>query len=696
MPNLLIEVGTEELPASYIGPAVEGLCNSLRELCEEMGLGKVEVAPAGTPRRLCAFVRGLAGRQADAETEITGPPKHVAYAEDGSPTQAALGFAKSLGMDLADVYLKETPRGQYCAVRKSIGGRPAADIVADRLPAIIAGLPFPKSMRWGPDGIRFARPIRRVVALLDDAVVAVEVAGVRAGRTTQGHRFLHPEPLDLADADFDAYVAQLRDRKVIVIEDERRQMLRDALDAKLAPYGTEVQDETLLEEVANMVEYPTVLEGQFAERYLQLPTEVVVEAMREHQKYFSVYDGDGALQNRFLAAVDRDEAHHDSIRQGNERVLEARLADAEFFWHEDTQTSLDSKVGRLRDVLFQERLGSYFARTDRLMGLVTHIATSLDLPRETIDEATRAARLAKADLVTHMVGEFPRLQGTMGKLYALHDGEPAGVAQAIAEHYLPRHGEDELPDTIQGTLVSLADRFDAIVGLFSVGLIPTGSQDPYALRRHAQGIVRMVRSKALSLSLVETAAAVQSQMPTSHGFKKEHVDSVFTFLRDRICQTALDEGYRYDIVNAVLASGYDNINDTFARLDALTSLSEMDQWPSLVTVAERTYNLGRNCPEGLEVNPSLLAEDAERELWRVYDAHRQIILGRIDAKDYTGAALTYCKAFAEPVHVFFDQVFVNVDDTTLRDNRLAMLRDIHGLVGDRIAHLAQIVEADDR
>ena len=693
MPNLLLEVGTEELPSSYIVPALNHLCTALRDLLSESGLGAVDVASAATPRRLAAFARGMSERQDDVETEVLGPPKHIAFTEDGTPTKQGIGFAKSQGVDVAHVYFKDTPKGAYCAAKKSIEGRPAAEILAESLPDIISNLPFPKSMRWRPDAVRFARPIRHLVALLDTDVIPFELAGVQTGRTTFGHPFLCPGGIELACADFDAYVQVLREHNVIVQIDERKRLIRQGLEARLAAHGSALKDDALLEDVTHLVEYPAVLEGSFDERYLRIPAEVVVEAMREHQKYFAVYDNSGALQNKFLAVVNRGDTHLDAIRPGNERVLDARLADAEFFWKEDTRTPLEAKVDRLRDVLFEDRLGSYFARAERLEALVQRIGRALDVQPRDVQMARRAARLAKADLVSLMVGEFPKLQGVMGKLYALHDKEPPEVAEAIAEHYLPRHAGDQLPHTVAGMLVSLADRFDALVGLFSIGLAPTGSQDPYALRRQAQGMVRILRTRGLSLSLADVVSAAQSQMPTTPESVQMSAEPLFQFLRDRLYQMALDHGMRYDVVNAVLASGFDDVSDVFKRLEAVAALSKMAQWPALVTVVERTFNIGKNCSTGASPDPTLFEEDEERKLWDIFERHRQPIAHLIESSEYQAAALAYHDAFAQPVHEFFDRVFVNVDNDALRNNRLAMLRDINALFSDSIADLSQIAEA---
>lgn len=691
MPNLLLEIGAEELPASYIEPALDALCEAIRALASESSLGDVQMQSAATPRRLAVFAQGLVERQEDVETEVTGPPRRIAFGEDGEPTKAGAGFAKSQGVDLADVYFKDTPKGEYCAVRKRIEGKPAADILAEALPDIITGLPFPKSMRWHADAVRFARPIRTLIALLDSDVIDFELAGVKAGRATYGHPFLCPGSVELAAADFDAYVDLLRERKVIALIDERKSMTRELLQAKLDAYGSQLDDDELLEDVTNLVEYPAVLEGRFAEKYLQIPAEVVVEAMREHQKYFAVYGREGALQNRFLAVINRDDAHLDSIREGNERVLAARLADAEFFWREDVATRLEDKVERLQGVLFHDRLGNYYTRAERVATLAQQLGRDMGLSEETIGMAARTAVLCKADLVTLMVGEFPKLQGTMGKLYALHDGETAEVAEAIAEHYLPRYANDKLPQTETGALVSVAEKLDAIVGLFSIGLVPTGSQDPYALRRQAQGVIRIVRDRGLSLSLSNAVVGAQAQMPTSRESKREWVEAIFTFFRDRLNQMVLDEGRRYDIVNAVLATGVDNINNAFERLDAVTELSQTEQWPGLVEVVERTFNISKKCPADVKVDPALFEGDEEKQLWAVLDEHRERITALIDSKDYQAAAVAYHEAFAKPVHEFFDKVFVNVDDAAVKKNRLLLMKRINELYTTNIADLSKVV-----
>lgn len=689
--DFLLEIGVEELPASYIAPALSQLEAGFRKRIDQARLGVEATVTGGTPRRLTLGAGGIPERQEDVAEEVTGPPANVAFDEDGQPTRAAIGFAKGQGVDVADLRIKETPKGGYCVAEKHVEGRPAAELLGEILPELIRGIRFPKSMRWEPSGLTFARPIRWIVALCSESVVPFELAGVSSGRTTRGHAFMAPEPFDIPSASFEGYAAALRERSVLVDRTERREELRKRVDAVMARHGSRCADEELLEEVNEMAEYPGAVEGAFNADYLSVPAEVIVEAMKEHQKYFPIYDPQGALLPQFVAATNRSDEHSAEARVGNERVLEARLADAKFFWDTDRKTTLESKRPGLGDVAFQERLGSYIARTERMARLAEAVARDLGLTGEQAAMARRAAHLCKVDLVTLMVGEFPKLQGIMGREYARVDGEPEPVATAIAEHYMPRYADDALPQGEVAIALSLADRLDAIAGCFAVGLIPTGSQDPYALRRLALGVIRIAREHQLTFSLGETARQAIEGLPADVKAGDDVSSQVLSFFRDRLYQTCTDEGFRYDIVNAVLAAGYDDVCDVLERLRVLTELSTTPQWAALVTVVERTFNIGKKVEVEGPTDPALLEDAEERRLWEELQANQTEIRTLIDLRQYRDASLRYHDVFAEPVHAFFDQVFVNVDDERVRDNRLRLLKEANVLYSERVADLALIV-----
>jgi len=695
MPDLLVEIGCEELPAGYIEPALKHWAKLVGDMLDDSRLGYRDIRTAGTPRRLAVFVTGLRDKQDDISTEVSGPPAKIAFDADGKPTGAAIGFAKKQGIDPADLKIQKTDKGDYCVGRKEVKGRPAKDVLAEQLPETIAAIRFPKSMRWVTGGgMTFARPIRMILALLDADVVEFEINGVRSGRTTAGHPFLSPEAITLDRADFDAWLAALRERHVVADIPERREIISGKINDCLARHGSALKDEELLDEVTNLVEFPNIVEGSFEEKYLALPEAVLEESMKSHQRYFPVRDAAGKLLPRFITVINRDDRYAQSIGQGNERVLRARLADAEFFLHEDTRKPLADRLELLKGVTFQKQLGSYYERVQRLRGLAEALAGHAGLSDEQVALCTRAADLCKNDLVTSMVGEFPKLQGVVGREYALRDGEPQEVAEAIAEHYAPRGADDALPETTTGCILSIAEKFDAMLGCFSVGLAPTGSQDPYALRRAAQGILRILMEREINVSLsaaASEAARLQPQgLPEAEGAE----DRVLAFLRDRLYHYFTDKDYRYDQVNAVLATGFDDVRDTRSRLDAVAALSEEPGWEELVTVVQRTRNILKNVEVDGDVDEKLLQEPEEKKLWAILLEHEAEVQDLIAKREYLQASELFAKAFVHSVHEFFDKVFVNVEDQSLRRNRLALMKRINALYTERVADLSEIVVAE--
>ena len=683
------------MPAGYIEPALKHWAKLVGDMLDDSRLGYRDIRTAGTPRRLAVFVTGLRDKQDDISTEVSGPPAKIAFDADGKPTGAAIGFAKKQGIDPADLKIQKTDKGDYCVGRKEVKGRPAKDVLAEQLPETIAAIRFPKSMRWVTGGgMTFARPIRMILALLDADVVEFEINGVRSGRTTAGHPFLSPEAITLDRADFDAWLAALRERHVVADIPERREIISGKINDCLARHGSALKDEELLDEVTNLVEFPNIVEGSFEEKYLALPEAVLEESMKSHQRYFPVRDAAGKLLPRFITVINRDDRYAQSIGQGNERVLRARLADAEFFLHEDTRKPLADRLELLKGVTFQKQLGSYYERVQRLRGLAEALAGHAGLSDEQVALCTRAADLCKNDLVTSMVGEFPKLQGVVGREYALRDGEPQEVAEAIAEHYAPRGADDALPETTTGCILSIAETFDAMLGCFSVGLAPTGSQDPYALRRAAQGILRILMEREINVSLsaaASEAARLQPQgLPEAEGAE----DRVLAFLRDRLYHYFTDKDYRYDQVNAVLATGFDDVRDTRSRLDAVAALSEEPGWEELVTVVQRTRNILKNVEVDGDVDEKLLQEPEEKKLWAILLEHEAEVQDLIAKREYLQASELFAKAFVHSVHEFFDKVFVNVEDQSLRRNRLALMKRINALYTERVADLSEIVVAE--
>ena len=653
-----------------------------------------------TPRRLAAIVESLSDKQEELERVVVGPPAKIAFGEDGSPTKAALGFARSQSVDVSDLKVV----GDYVQVEVLDRGMPAADVVPGCLSAALGALYFPKTMRWGVDA-RFARPVRWLVAMLGPDVLDMEYAGVRAGRETQGLRFWSPGPHALGGAS--DYEKTLTENLVIPAHRLRRGTIDDETHrvARTECGGRLVEDEGLLDEVTFLVECPTVFAGRFDEGFLELPRDVIVAAMKGHQRYFAVESGDESAGERPLlpfflcianapgdradGVVNAPHDHIDLIRGGNERVLESRLDDAAFYWTEDTRTPLASKVESLGDVVWLEGLGSLLDKTVRIEKLSARIAAWLRSGEG--DAAARAARLSKADLVTEMVRdgkEFTELQGTMGRLYALASGEPEAVASAIHEHYLPRFAGDALPRTEAGTILSIADRIDSIVGCFSAGLVPTGSRDPYALRRQAIGLVRMVDEKSLSLPLRELVREAASGHGVPSDGTAELADGVLDFIRRRAWNYFVEAGFAYDLVDAVLEASLDDLAGVRPRLVALASFREKDDFGGLVIAARRVTNILRDQPAHL-LDPSSLVEPSSRalETERARVA-REVEAGEAEA-DFDRAVVSLLSLRAS-IDTFFDDVMVMVDDEELREARLGLLAAVRELFV-RIADFAKVV-----
>mgnify|MGYP006280561787 FL=1 len=695
MADLLFEIGTEEIPAGYLEPALEQLAEQIVRGLGELRLEPARVLTAGTPRRMTVAVEGLPDSQPASSERVVGPPAKVAFDEDGNPTQAAEGFARSRGVAVEDLQIEETDRGPYAVVELEKPGLPAADLLPDLLKDAVDAAVFPKSMRWEESGFTFARPIRCLVALQDDEVLPLQIAGVKAGRQTPGHPFLAPGPIELSDASYDAYRDALREHRVIVDIEERREMIREQINDIMVQHGSELRDTDLLEEVTNLVEYPCAVEGSFDESFLELPPPVIIAAMKEHQRYFPVRDENGALAARFVTVSNRTEEQSDLVREGNERVLRARLEDARFYWERDSRRELDDLVPQLEDVVFLAGLGDNLQRTERLEELSARIGA--DIPDCSEERVRRAAHLCKADLLTGLVGEFPGLQGVVGRELALHHGEPSEVAVAIAEHYLPAGADSELPETPEGVALALADRLDVILGCFSLGLLPKGSQDPYALRRNALGILLIIEERGLDLhlgDLLEEGREVAAGQTIE--CDDETLAQIREFFRDRLYHAALERGYRHDYVRAVLAAGFDDVRDFWARLAALEECSGREWWSALVELVDRTYRIQRDVEELPPVDESLLTEPLEVQLGAALVEHRGEIEELFEDGDYVGAAERYTSALGELVHDFFEEVFVNVDDEAVRRNRKALCGHVYRLFADRFADLYLIETAEEQ
>jgi len=654
--DFLLEIGTEEIPDWMIPPALKDLERLFQGLLEANGLSSpgVSLRLDATPRRLVLRASGVPVRQADSEEILTGPPRAAAF-KDGQPTPAALGFARKMGVEVSALEVQSTPKGDYLCHRRLAPGRAAADILAEALPELILKIYFPKTMYWsGKGGPRFIRPIRWIVALLGEQVVPFEIAGVRSGGSTCGHRLLGAPEVAVSCAD---YEERIRENGVLVSAEERRRRIEQGIDALLAGTGLRLKpDPGLMQTLVYLTEWPTPILGGFDQAYLELPEEVLVTVMRHHQKYFSVADAEGRLAPRFVAVMNTGGDPDGLVRQGNERVLRARFNDARFFWDVDRRKSLEARLEDLAHVTYQAKLGTYGDKTDRMVALVRHLGGS--------EHAVRAALLSKCDLTTDMVKELTELQGIMGGLYARAQGEPEPVWRAIYEHYRPESMEDAIPSTLEGRLVSLADKLDALQGCFAQGMIPSGSRDPFALRRAAQGVVRVLVEGELALPLKEFLGGDQA---------------LEDFFADRLRYYFRDvRGFRYDEVNAVLGAGWDDLTDFASRLAALQQVRPTGNFEPLAASFKRIQNILRQAgvapASAGVVDTALLEPGAEREMWEGFLAAR-VTRRLIGQGDYT-MALERIAALRPQVDKFFDQVLVNAPDARIRANRLTMLGNL--------------------
>ena len=678
--DLLFEIGTEEIPASYVPPVLEQLRETAAKSLTNHRIPFGDVETLGTPRRITLSIKDIKTLQESEETEVVGPPKRIAYDENGEPTKAAVGFAKTQGVELTALRIVETERGEYVAVSKLETGVPTREILKTLLTEWIEALRFPKTMRWeteseGPRAFaRFARPIRWLVALLGDEIVNCTYGAAHAGRLTYGHRALHPEPITLDSADLNTYVEKLRAVGVLVCPKERRDTIEKQVRDVLAVEGYLPKlDEELLDTVNYLVENPQPIVGNFSESHLEIPSEVLITAMKKHQRYFPMWKSESVLAAKFVTISNGTDGNIDGVRHGNERVLRARLNDAEFFYSEDQKTSLADKVERLGAVVFHAKLGSLLDKAERLKALVQFISTESQVPETTTRHAERAAWLCKADLTTHMVIEFPSLQGITGRYYAQNSGEAEPVATAIAEHYQPLGADTPLPETEVGALVAIADKLDTIVGYFGIEERPTGSQDPYSLRRHTLGTIRILQDRKLPLSLdaiVEKAISLYTVE-----LADDTRTSVLNFIKERLRVILLQtHQYAPDLADAVLAVGAVDIIDILKRASILAEFRLTPNFEEVYNALNRVLRiLPTDAPE--TVDATLLCDDAEKQLYACITEAELGFQQSIQERDYA-KLLTQLAALQPAIDTFFDDVLVMAEEPALRTNRLALLNRI--------------------
>lgn len=704
MEKLLFEIGTEEIPAKFM----PGILKQLKELAaakmQELRIPFEDITVYGTPRRMAFIAGGVAEAQADVVVEAKGPSVKIAYVS-GAPSKAAQGFARGQGVDVKDLVVRDN----YVYAVKHLAGQPVVELLPGLLMDILTSLSFPKTMRWADYEFRFVRPIRWMVALFGDQIIPVEICGVKSGKFSMGHRFMQQSLKAAAESQgllsaalskvgnkvYSAlagvkgaveipsagdYKKVMYDNFVMVDQDERRALILQQIKDLAAQNGGEAEiNEDLLEEVNYLVEWPTALCGKFEEKFLSLPKECIITPMREHQRYFPVLDGDGNLLNKFITVRNGGSEHLDIVTHGNERVLRARLSDAEFFFNEDRATKLEDRLEKLKTVSFQEGLGNMYDKSERLVKMAEMLRFAINTPVDE-GELRRCALLCKTDLVTGMVIEFTELQGVMGREYALLDGEKPEVATGIFEHYLPRFAGDALPATTIGRIVGIGDKLDNICATFSRGLAPTGSQDPYALRRQALGVINILLDANYHISLAKIIAGTLYLLDIKPEETGKLVPQIMEFFKQRLRNLLMDQGISYDVIDAVFADKRnDDMVDLAVRCKALAAYVEAGNAEPLVQVSVRVSNLCKKIEKEVAISGALFKDESENKLHEVVAAVSKEIIPEIVLYDYA-AVLKAGEKVIEPVNTFFDNVMVMDEDENVKNNRLAMLEEVRGIV----------------
>ncbi len=672
--EFFLEIGTEEIPSRFIPPALEKMKELFTAL---LASGRVastgDIRAYGTPRRLILHAAALDERQADVSKEVVGPPKKVAYGPDGAPTKAALVFAEKNGVAVDKLSFKTMDKGEYVVARVDEKGGETLAWLGQTMPGYILSIPFPKSMRWMDKDIRFARPIHWITALFGGDTVAFELNGLRSGNLSRGHRFMSPGAFLVKD--FKSYQLQCEPNYIVIDPEIRRSRIVKQASELAQSVGGKVLDDTgLVEEVMNLVEYPVPVLGTFSKEFLRVPKEVLITAMREHQRYFSVVDRRGELLPYFITISNTRAEDMEVVKAGNERVLAARMSDAAYFFDHDIKVKLADRVEALKKVTYQEKLGTVYDKTMRVQKLAVWLAGLLGADARIVE---RAAYLAKADLVTGVVGEFPKLQGVMGRQYALLSGEAQQIADAVAGHYLPRFAGDVLPGSAEGMCVGIADRIDTIAGCFSVGLIPSGSEDPYGLRRQSIAILTMLFDRSMHLSLASLVAEACKGFGLRDDAAKKVSAEVLDFLRQRLAGMLTTEGLRSDVVDAALSVSFDDPLVAKEKVKALDGWRDSEDYQPLVTALKRAGNIVPKEFQGT-VTMTQLKEDAEKALAAAFGEIKGRVQEKTGALDFRGA-LADIASLRRPVDTFFDTVMVMDKDEAVKNNRLALLAGITGL-----------------
>ncbi len=670
--DLLVEIGTEELPPKALPKLSKAFGAELRNGLTQAGITHGDVTLYAAPRRLAVLINEVSTHQPDREEERRGPAVQAAFDDEGNPTKAAQGFARSCGVEVADLEKLETDKGSWLVFRQTVAGRPTAELVPAMAQAALDALPIPKRMRWGDRKEEFVRPVHWVSMLLGEEQIEGEVVGVKAGRHTRGHRFHAPRELYLGEAAAYGPLLESEGRVIADFNDRREAIRAQAMEAGERLGGVAVIDDDLLDEVTALVEWPVAITGGFEEKFLEVPAEALISSMQEHQKYFPVVDGEGRLMPHFITISNIESKDVSQVIAGNERVIRPRLSDAAFFWEQDRKHGLEAHQERLKNMVYQDKLGTLFDKSERVSEVSAHIAARIDGDGEA---AARAARLGKCDLLTHMVYEFPELQGTMGRYYAQHAGEAEEVCAALDEQYWPRFSGDKLPESKSGLALALADRLDSLTGIFAVGLKPTGDKDPYALRRAALGVIRILIERDLDLDLLELLEEARKRLP----IEADVAGEVFDYMVDRLRGYYADNGFHADLFEAVAARRPTNLVDFDRRIHAARDFMQLPEAESLAAANKRIRNILKQAEEGGDtVDSGLLQEEAEKALAAQVEALADEVNALFDRRDYK-QALSRLAGLRDAVDAFFDAVMVMAEDTAVRANRIALLRKMDGL-----------------
>lgn len=683
--EFLLEIGTEEIPASFIAPATDSFCELFRKTLDNARISYGHIEWYATPRRLIFRALDLAGVQASVDVEKIGPSLSAAFDERGNPTKAAMGFAKSQGVEVSNLVVINTPKGEQVAVRKTEKGRPTRDVLAEGLPGLLEKISFPKTMRWMDLDARFARPVHWIVALFEGDVIPFTFGAIQTGNLTRGHRFTHPGSFPVSG--FEDLRNALENHGVFIDPAARRtEIERRIKELAASAQLTVFEEPDLLDEITYLVESPFPVMGEFSSDFLELPASILITCMKKHQRYFSVQDKGGRITNRFIAVNNTPVRNPEFSVRGHQRVLKARLEDARFYFKEDRKLPLFDRLEALKGVVFHSKLGTAYEKVQRFTAIAVKLAEKF--APDKVDLVRRASLLCKCDLETGIVYEFPELQGIIGSYYAKMDGEPAEISTAVREHYLPAYAGDSLPNGIIGSLVSIADRIDTIAGCFSVGLIPTGAADPYALRRSSLGIIQILMDsdKPMDLSwLIGEAVGLIGEKRTRQAAKVEA--DILEFFRTRFVNFHTSRDFALDVVEAAVRARFDDVVDARRRVESLNQWKTRPDFEAIIVGFKRVANILKNT-EASGFSPDLFQEHEEKQLFSVFRDVSANAAPLIEKRDYDKALVTITD-LKTPIDTFFDRVMVMVEDERLRNNRLGLLRAIAEFLG-RIADFSFI------